>query len=119
MTGVSKIRVKVTADSSELDFSPAIETVSNLSDQPTEAAKEATTAFDDVAESIIQGFEHGGVVPSAASGFLVGAGSYSVPALLHPHRLVLPAPLSERVQRMTEPAAPKGGDRCRQNLFLA
>ncbi|HLW71568.1 MAG TPA: hypothetical protein VKS22_13210 [Candidatus Binataceae bacterium] len=50
------------------------------------------------------GFASGGIVPSAAGGMTVGnSGTF---AILHPREMVLPAHLSERVQR----AFPRGGE---------
>ena len=46
------------------------------------------------------GFESGGIVPSAAAGMITPSGSGGMPAILHPREMVLPARISEGVQRM-------------------
>jgi hypothetical protein len=51
----------------------------------------------------ILGFARGGIVPSAAGGMLVGPGHGTL-AMLHPREMVLPAHLSEGVQRMVSGA---------------
>lgn len=48
----------------------------------------------------IIGLEHGGIVPSAAGGWVLGSFPGSTPALLHQREMVLPAGISEGLQSM-------------------
>jgi hypothetical protein len=64
------------------------------------------------AAKIVQpfGFSGGGVVPSAAGGWITHGSSFGIPAILHPREMVLPAPLSERIQnRLGDDDSGSGG----------
>ena len=63
----------------------------------------ASTATESAAMQIPKpfGFARGGIVPSAQGGMVVGGvGNRGIPAILHAREMVLPAHLSEGIQRM-------------------
>ena len=72
--------------------------------------------------SAIFGFKMGGIVPSAAGGFLVpsnatgGGGTLSI---LHPKEMVLPAPLSQGIQAALGQGGLRGGGNNTANLTYA
>ncbi|HEV2303325.1 MAG TPA: hypothetical protein VGR91_17295 [Stellaceae bacterium] len=57
----------------------------------------------------IFGFERGGIVPSAASGWALPSFAGVQPALLHAREMVLPAEISEGLQSMIAAGGPSGG----------
>src|SRR5205807_4233548 len=55
-------------------------------------------------------FAHGGIVPSAARGRALPNFAGATPALLHAREMVLPAPISEGLQKMISGGGAGGSD---------